>query len=321
MKKQIKLNAVVATLQFGQRLDQALKELFPKYSRSCLKTWILKQYVSVNGMIADKAKKKVFGGELISIHAEITDTTCLASRKIKLNIVYEDADILLINKPSQLVVHPGPGHHDDTVMNALLYHFPTSACIPRAGIVHRLDKDTTGLMVIAKTIPAQNNLLEALQKRKITREYEAIVTGRIIIDGKVDAPIGRHVTKRTHMAVNTTGKPALTYYHIIKNFRSHTWLKLRLDTGRTHQIRVHMSHITHPIVGDPIYSLRPRLPKGFSEDLITTLCSFNRQALHATMLRMSHPISGIAMEWHTKLPQDMLALIHAIRIDTENFQQ
>ncbi|VFP80485.1 23S rRNA pseudouridine(1911/1915/1917) synthase RluD [Candidatus Erwinia haradaeae] len=320
MQKKIKLNAKVSTLQLGQRLDQALKELFPNYSRSCLKTWILNQYVSVNGVIVDKAKKKVSGGELISIDAEIKERIFWDSKEIPLNIVYEDDEILLINKPSKLVVHPGPGHYDDTIMNAMLYHFPESACIPRAGIVHRLDKDTTGLMVIAKTISAHNYLLKNLRKREIIREYEAIVTGQIITSGKVDAPIGRHIRKRTHMAVNSMGKPAITHYSIIKNFRNHTWLRLQLETGRTHQIRVHMSHITHPIVGDPIYSGRPHLPKGSSEVFMAALSAFNRQALHATMLRMNHPISGIAMEWHTELPIDMIELINAIQTDTEKFK-
>ncbi|VFP87899.1 23S rRNA pseudouridine(1911/1915/1917) synthase RluD [Candidatus Erwinia haradaeae] len=321
MRKKIKLNAKVSLLQLGQRLDQTLKELFPNYSRSFLKAWILNQCVSVNGSIVDKAKKKVSGGELISIDAEIKERTCWVSKEIPLNIVYEDNEILLINKPSQLVVHPGPGHDDDTVMNAILYHFPESACIPRAGIVHRLDKDTTGLMVIAKTISAHNHLLQDLRKREIIREYEAIVSGRIIANGKVDAPIGRHIKKRTHMAVNSVGKPAITHYRIIKNFRHHTWLRLQLETGRTHQIRVHMSHISHPIVGDPIYSRHSNLPKGSSEVFMAALSAFNRQALHATMLRMRHPVSGIAMEWHTELPMDMVGLINEIQIDTENFQQ
>ncbi|VFP86198.1 23S rRNA pseudouridine(1911/1915/1917) synthase RluD [Candidatus Erwinia haradaeae] len=321
MQKKIKLNAKVSTLQLGQRLDQTLKELFPNYSRSCLKAWILNRYVSVNGIIVDKAKKKISGGALISIYAKIKERILWEPKEIPLNIVYEDDAILIINKPSQLVVHPGPGHDNDTIMNAILYYFPESACIPRAGIVHRLDKDTTGLMVIAKTISAHNNLLKDLRKRKIIREYEAIVTGRIITSGKVDAPIGRHIRKRTHMAVNSMGKSAITHYRIIKNFRNHTWLRLQLETGRTHQIRVHMSHITHPIVGDPIYSHHPYLQKGSSETFLATLCAFNRQALHATMLRMSHPISGIAMEWHTELPRDMVELINAIQTDTEKFQQ
>lgn len=263
----------------------------------------------------------MLGGEQIVIDAEIEEEARWEAQDIPLNIVYEDDDILVINKPRDLVVHPGAGNPDGTVLNALLHHFPAIADVPRAGIVHRLDKDTTGLMVVAKTVPAQTHLVESLQLREFTREYEAVAIGRMTAGGTVNEPISRHSTKRTHMAVHPMGKPATTHYRIMEHFRAHTRLRLRLETGRTHQIRVHMSHINHPLVGDPLYGGRPRPPKGASEAFIGTLRGFDRQALHATMLRLYHPITGIEMEWHAPLPQDMVDLINALKADTEEFKE
>jgi len=320
MAQQVQLTATVSEAQLGQRLDQTLAELFPDYSRSRIKEWILERRVSVNGTIIDKPKEKVFGGEHVSIDAEIEEEQRWEAQNIPLNIVYEDDDILVINKPRGLVVHPGAGNPDGTVLNALLYHYPPIADVPRAGIVHRLDKDTTGLMVVAKTVPAQTHLVETLQLRDITREYEAVAIGTMTAGGTVDQPMARHSTKRTHMAVHPMGKPATTHYRIMEHFRAHTRLRLRLETGRTHQIRVHMAHINHPLVGDPLYGGRPRPPKGASEAFITTLRVFDRQALHATMLRLYHPITGIEMEWHAPLPQDMVDLIDALKADTLEFR-
>lgn len=320
MAQQVKLNATVSESQLGQRLDQALAELFPDYSRSRIKEWILDRRVTVNGVIIDKPKEKVLGSEQIAIDAEIEEEARWEAQDIPLDIVYEDEDILVINKPRGLVVHPGAGNPDGTVLNALLHHFPAIIDVPRAGIVHRLDKDTTGLMVVAKTVPAQTHLVESLQLREITREYEAVAIGRMTAGGTVDEPISRHSTKRTHMAVHPMGKPATTHYRIMEHFRAHTRMRLRLETGRTHQIRVHMSYINHPLVGDPLYGGRPRPPKGASAAFISTLRQFDRQALHATMLRLYHPISGIEMEWHAPLPQDMVDLIAAMKADTEEFK-
>ncbi|MEN4890370.1 23S rRNA pseudouridine(1911/1915/1917) synthase RluD [Erwinia billingiae] len=320
MAQQVKLNATVSESQLGQRLDQALAELFPDYSRSRIKEWILDRRVTVNGVIIDKPKEKVLGSEQIAIDAEIDEEARWEAQDIPLDIVYEDEDILVINKPRGLVVHPGAGNPDGTVLNALLHHFPAIADVPRAGIVHRLDKDTTGLMVVAKTVPAQTHLVESLQLREITREYEAVAIGRMTAGGTVDEPISRHSTKRTHMAVHPTGKPATTHYRIMEHFRVHTRLRLRLETGRTHQIRVHMAHINHPLVGDQLYGGRPRPPKGASESFIAMLRKFDRQALHATMLRLYHPISGIEMEWHAPLPQDMVDLIAEMKADTAEFK-
>ncbi|HCT3783133.1 TPA: 23S rRNA pseudouridine(1911/1915/1917) synthase RluD [Proteus mirabilis] len=320
MSQQIRLNATVADSQLGQRLDQALAELFPDYSRSRIKEWILDNRVQVNDKIINKPKEKMLGGEKIEVDALIEEDVRWEPQNIPLNIVYEDDDILVINKPRDLVVHPGAGNPDGTVLNALLYRYPEIVNVPRAGIVHRLDKDTTGLMVVAKTVPAQTHLVEALQRREITREYEAVATGRMTAGGLVNEPISRHPTKRTHMAVHPMGKPAVTHYRVMEHFRAHTRLRLRLETGRTHQIRVHMAHIYHPLIGDQLYGGRPRPLKGASEEFRETLRRFDRQALHATMLRLYHPITGIEMEWHAPLPDDMVELIRVLKVDAEQFK-
>ncbi len=320
MAQEIQLTATINESQLGQRLDQALAELFPDYSRSRIKEWILDDRVQVNGRLVNKPKEKMLGGEQISIDALIDEDMRFEPQNLPLNIVYEDDDILVINKPRDFVVHPGAGNPDGTVLNALLYHYPDIADVPRAGIVHRLDKDTTGLMVVAKTVPAQTQLVESLQLREITREYEAVANGRMTAGGKVEEPISRHPTKRTHMAVNPMGKPAVTHYRVMEHFRAHTRLRLRLETGRTHQIRVHMAHINHPLVGDQLYGGRPRPLKGASDEFRDALREFDRQALHATMLRLYHPITGIQMEWHAPIPDDMVKLIEVLKADAQEHQ-
>ncbi|SMB78603.1 ribosomal large subunit pseudouridine synthase D [Pasteurella testudinis DSM 23072] len=320
MAKQLQLSTQIQLHQLGQRLDQALAECFPDYSRSRIKTWIEQDRVQVNGVVANKPREKVYGDEQILINVEIEEEDRFTAQDIPLNIVYEDDDILVINKPKDLVVHPGAGNPDGTVLNALLHHYPQIAEVPRAGIVHRLDKDTTGLMVVAKTIPAQTRLVYALQKRRITREYEAVAYGIMTKGGTVDQPMARHATKRTHMAVHPMGKPAVTHYRVMERFRNYTRLRLRLETGRTHQIRVHMAHIAHPLLGDQTYGGRPRPPKGASEAFLQVLRNFQRQALHAVMLRLEHPISGEVMEWHAPLPQDFVELVNALKADYELHQ-
>lgn len=320
MAQEIQLTATINESQLGQRLDQALAELFPDYSRSRIKEWILDDRVQVNGRLVNKPKEKMLGGEQISIDALIDEDMRFEPQNLPLNIVYEDDDILVINKPRDFVVHPGAGNPDGTVLNALLYHYPDIADVPRAGIVHRLDKDTTGLMVVAKTVPAQTRLVESLQLREITREYEAVANGRMTAGGKVEEPISRHPTKRTHMAVNPMGKPAVTHYRVMEHFRAHTRLRLRLETGRTHPIRVHMAHINHPLVGDQLYGGRPRPLKGASDEFRDALREFDRQALHATMLRLYHPITGIQMEWHAPIPDDMVKLIEVLKADAQEHQ-
>ncbi len=301
----------------GKRLDQTLAIMFPDYSRSRLKDWILAGSVTVNGEVLPRAREKMYGGEVIVIGAKVEAEQRFKAQNIKLEIVYEDDDILVINKPAGLVVHPGAGNPDGTVLNALLHYFPAIEVVPRAGIVHRLDKDTTGLMVVAKTIAAQTNLVDALQLREITREYEAVCNGLMTAGGLVDEPIGRHATKRTHMAVTFSGRPSVTHYRVMEKYRLHTRLRLRLETGRTHQIRVHMAHITHPLVGDPVYGGRPRPPKNATPELLTKLRSFKRQALHAAMLSLYHPITGELMTWHADLPDDFVELIALLQADTK----
>lgn len=312
---QITLSAEVQPEQMGQRLDQTLAELFPEYSRSRLKTWIEADLVKLNDRITNIPREKVLGGERIEIIVEVEDETRFEAENIPLNIVYEDDDIIVINKPKDLVVHPGAGNPNGTVLNALLYHYPPISEVPRAGIVHRLDKDTTGLMVVAKTIPVQTKLVRDLQKRKITREYEAVASGIMTKGGTVDQPMARHATKRTLMAVHPMGKPAVTHYRIMENYRNYTRLRLRLETGRTHQIRVHMAHIAHPLLGDQTYGGRPRPPKNASEDFMEVLRNFKRQALHAVMLRLAHPITGEMMEWYAPLPDDFVELLNALKAD------
>ena len=299
---QMTLTAEIQPEQMGQRLDQTLAELFPEYSRSRLKTWIEAKQVKMNGEIADIPRAKVYGGEQIEISVEVEDENRFEPQNIPLNIVYEDDDIIVINKPKDLVVHPGAGNPNGTVLNALLYHYPPI-------------KDTTGLMVVAKTIPAQTKLVRDLQKRKITREYEAVASGIMTKGGTVDQPMARHATKRTLMAVHPMGKPAVTHYRIMENFRNYTRLRLRLETGRTHQIRVHMAHIAHPLLGDQTYGGRPRPPKNASEAFTEVLRNFKRQALHAVMLRLAHPITGEMMEWYAPLPDDFVELLHALKAD------
>jgi 23S rRNA pseudouridine1911/1915/1917 synthase len=273
----------------------------------------------VNGEVVTKPRTKVMGGEEITLQAELEDEERWEAQDIPLDIVYEDEDIIVINKPRDFVVHPGAGTPDGTVLNALLHHYPDIAEVPRAGIVHRLDKDTTGLMVVAKTVPAQTRLVRALQKRNITREYEAIAIGRMTAGGKVDQPIGRHSTKRTLMAVAPLGKPAVTHYRVAEHFREHTRIRLRLETGRTHQIRVHMSYLQHPLLGDTAYGGRARIPTGASEELTAMIRGFDRQALHAVMLRFEHPITGEELEFHAPVPDDMVEMTEALRKDTEEF--
>ncbi|MDU0354526.1 23S rRNA pseudouridine(1911/1915/1917) synthase RluD [Paraglaciecola aquimarina] len=313
--EKIQLQANVPENLLGKRLDQALAEMFPDYSRSRIKEWILADYVKVDGEVLNKPREKLVGDELIEINAEIEIQVQHQAQSIALNIVYEDEHIMVINKPTNLVVHPGAGNGDGTVLNALLNHAPEIANVPRAGIVHRLDKDTTGLMVVAKTIPAQTHLVEQLQAREISREYEAVVIGTMVAGGTVDAPIGRHPTKRTNMAVRESGKPAVTHYRVKEKFRAHTYLRLKLESGRTHQIRVHMSHLRYPLVGDPAYGGRPKLPKACSEEMVNMLRTFRRQALHAIQLELTHPVSGEWMSWKAPLPEDFTALLQVLRDD------
>jgi 23S rRNA pseudouridine1911/1915/1917 synthase len=300
----------------GQRLDQVLATLLPDYSRSRLQAWIREGRVTVDGAPL-AASVRLRGGEEIGVRLpdERTDAPP-AAEPIALDIVHEDADLLVVNKPAGLVVHPGAGVAAGTLMNALLHHDPRLADVPRAGIVHRLDKDTTGLLLVARTLPAHKRLVELLAEREVHREYVALVQGQIIAGGTVDAPIGRHRTDRTRMAVSAGGREAVTHYRVAQRFSHHTLLRVMLETGRTHQIRVHLASIGHAVVGDPTYA-RLRLPRGASAECQAALSAFHRQALHAAHLELPHPVSDEPLAFDAPLPADMAQLIALLTGEVE----
>lgn len=312
-KQIVEESALVAVTSSGQRLDQVAAELFSVYSRSKLQAWIKSGELTVNGNKA-KTRDKMLGGEQLALKAELQEQGAWQAEAIDLDIVYEDEAILVLNKPMGLVVHPGSGNQSGTLLNALLHHSPELIHVPRAGIVHRLDKDTTGLMVVAKTLEAHTDLVAQLQDRSVSREYEAISQGVMTGGGMVEANIGRHPKQRTKMAVlNFGGKEAVTHYRLIQRFDAYTHIRLKLETGRTHQIRVHMAHIGYPLVGDSAYAGRFKIPKGLDKSLIEKLRLFPRQALHAAQLGLIHPVSGEYMEWEAELPADMVDLLAELR--------
>ncbi|MGI0912031.1 Ribosomal large subunit pseudouridine synthase D [Pseudomonas aeruginosa] len=302
----------------GQRLDQIAAQLFPEHSRSRLAGWIKDGRLTVDGAVL-RPRDIVHSGAQLVLEAEQEAQGERLAQDIELEIVYEDEHILVIDKPAGLVVHPAAGHQDGTLLNALLYHVPDIANVPRAGIVHRLDKDTTGLMVVAKTLEAHTKLVAQLQARSVSRIYEAIVIGVITSGGTIDAPIGRHGVQRQKMAVVDAGKVAVSHYRVLERFRAHTHTRVKLETGRTHQIRVHMSHIGYPLVGDPVYGGRFRIPPVASQTLVQTLREFPRQALHARFLELDHPATGVRMKWESPLPEDFLWLLSLLRQDREAF--
>jgi 23S rRNA pseudouridine1911/1915/1917 synthase len=293
----------------GKRLDLVLAELYPAYSRSRLQSWIKSGFIKVNGNIS-RQREILQGGEEITIAIESGPPDISNEKEaIPLDFIYMDDDIIVLNKPPGLVVHPGAGNSRHTLLNALLYHIPELDRLPRAGIVQRLDKDTSGVMIIARSLKAHASLVNQLQNRTVTREYQSIVQGVMTAGGKVDAPIGRHPLKRIRMAIVENGKQAVTHFKVIKRFTAHTHIQLRLETGRTHQIRVHMEHIRHHVVGDPVYGGRPKFPKHSSPELIETLQRFPRQALHASHLQVTHPITGQELNWQSPLPPDITKLL------------
>ena len=304
---------------FGQRLDQAVAQLLPEYSRSRLQQWIKKGNILLNGESC-KSKTKVSGGETLQVTIEQEQQGEWQAEKIPLDIVFEDETILVINKPIGLVVHPAVGNYNGTLLNALLYHCPELINVPRAGIVHRLDKDTSGILVVAKTLQAQTHLVNQLQNRAFEREYETIVQGEMISGGTVDEAIGRHPVHRVKMAVMknpNNGKEAITHYRIKERYRGYTCLQVKLETGRTHQIRVHLSYINFPIVGDPAYGGRLRLPPDSDDSLKQFLNYFKRQALHARHLGLKHPETGEWVEWEVDIPEDMQELKRLLKGYTE----
>ncbi|MES9823111.1 MAG: 23S rRNA pseudouridine(1911/1915/1917) synthase RluD [Candidatus Thiodiazotropha endolucinida] len=300
----------------GSRLDQVLSDQFPEFSRSRLQHWIKLGLVELDGRPC-KAKQRIRGGELINLRPIPQDEVEAEAQAIELDLVYEDEHLLVINKPAGLVMHPAAGNPDGTLLNGLLNYSRPLQQIPRAGIVHRLDKETSGLLVVAKTLQSQHALVGQLQARSVKREYLAIVQGEMIAGGTVDAPIGRHPVNRLRMTVHETGKQAVTHYRIEQRFRAHTLLRVRLETGRTHQIRVHMRHIRHPLLGDPLYGGRLKLPSAINDELAAAIKGFRRQALHATRLELIHPETGEQVAWEAPVPADMQQLIDLLAKDAK----
>lgn len=312
----IRHEAEVPLSAAGRRFDQALAEMFPDYSRSRLSGWIKSGAVTLDGQKV-VSRQLLRGGEHVRLEVELEIEVTSVAQNIALDIVYEDEHLLVLNKPSGLVVHPGAGNSAGTLLNGLLHHDPQLAELPRAGIVHRLDKDTSGLMVVARTLPVCTALVDLLSRHEVERQYEAVVMGTMVAGGTVDEPIGRSMGDRLRQAVRDEedGKRAVTHYRLRERFRAHSLLQCQLETGRTHQIRVHMAHIGHPLIGDPLYGGGLKLPKGASAALTATLRGFRRQALHAERLSFVHPASGEALSFSAERPADQRELIEALRAD------
>ncbi|HKM15250.1 MAG TPA: 23S rRNA pseudouridine(1911/1915/1917) synthase RluD [Marinospirillum sp.] len=318
MTQVIKQQAAVPVESSGKRLDQVAAELFPDFSRAKLQEWMKEGSLLCNGN-QGKPKNKVRVGDVLTIEAQQQEQLTDIPQDLELDVVYEDEHILLVNKPAGLVVHPAAGHADGTLLNALLFHCPSLKELPRAGIVHRIDKDTSGLLVVAKTLKAQNGLVEQLQSHSMGREYDAIALGVMTSGGTVDTQIGRHPKDRKRQAVVVTGgKDSVTHYRVVKRYRAHTHVRCNLETGRTHQIRVHMAHVRHPLVGDPVYGGRLKLPAGANEELKLMLRSFSRQALHARSLTLVHPETGKEMSWAVPLPDDFELLLTLLEEDVRS---
>ena len=298
----------------GQRLDQALAQMFPEYSRSRLKAWLLNGAVLVDGELW-RPRDRVAGGETVELQVVPEVAVRAGPEVIPLDVVFEDDALLVVNKPVGLVVHPGAGNVTGTLMNGLLHHAPSLEQLPRAGIIHRLDKDTSGLLLVAKTLLSHTALVRSLADRDISRQYLAVCNGVLTGGGTIDAPIARHSVDRTRMAVRESGKPAVTHYTVIERFRAHTYINVVLDTGRTHQIRVHFAYRRHALVGDPVYGGRLALPAGASEPLIKALREFRRQALHAKRLEFAHPESGEMLRLEALPPDDFGLLLRTLRED------
>jgi 23S rRNA pseudouridine1911/1915/1917 synthase len=316
----IKESQIVPNELGHKRFDQIAAQLFADYSRSRIQQWIKDGQLTVNGQ-ARKPKEKLIGGETLELNAVLEANESWEAEPIELNVVFEDEHIIVIDKPAGLVVHPGAGTPSGTVLNGLLYRYPELATVPRAGIVHRLDKDTTGLMVVARTIPAQTALAAQLLDRSMGREYWALCMGVMTGGGTVNEPIDRHPKHRTKMAVapEGMGREAITHYRVEERYRNHTLVRCKLETGRTHQIRVHLSHIGYPLVGDPLYAGRSRLPKGVAPEVMSVLKQFKRQALHAGYLELIHPVTSEMVSWESDIPDDFVELIEAMEAEIEHY--
>lgn len=300
----------------GLRLDQALARMVENCSRSFLQALMRDGRVRINGVIAVQKVRVATGDEVVVQLPAVTEEPGRAE-PIDLAVLFEDEDVIVLDKPAGLVVHPGAGNRDGTLMNALLHHCRDLFALPRAGIVHRLDKDTSGIMVVARNENARQVLIDDLKARRVGREYRAICVGRLISGGRIDAPIGRHPRNRLKMAVTGGGRPAVTHYRVIERFRAHTELRVTLETGRTHQIRVHMAHLGHPLLGDTLYGGQSRMPAGIGEKLRGAVSTFPRQALHAVKLTFNHPQSGAPLTFEAPLPEDYLALLRILREDRD----
>ncbi|WP_414703780.1 23S rRNA pseudouridine(1911/1915/1917) synthase RluD [Povalibacter sp.] len=314
MSQAIRHSLTIPDDHVGQRLDQVLAELLSEYSRTRIKDWIESGQILINGGKL-RPKDKVLGGERVEVDATLQEAVAVAPELIDLAIVHQDKHILIINKPAGLVVHPGAGNAAGTLQNALLHFDPDLVHLPRGGIVHRLDKDTSGLLVIARTLEAHTALVRALEVHDVQREYESIVTGVMTAGGTVDAPIGRHPVDRLKQTIRADGRESVTHYRVLHRYRGHTHVRLTLETGRTHQIRVHMAHIRYPLVGDRTYGGRLLLPKGATPELVEALRGFGRQALHAARLAFEHPVTGKPVEAVAPIPADMQELLAVLKRD------
>lgn len=309
---------IISIEQSGLRLDQAAAQLYPEFSRARLQQWIRAGELLVDGQ-QGRGKDKVLGGEALTLDQPEETLTRFDAETIALNILYEDESVLILNKPVGLVVHPAAGNYSGTLLNGLLAHCPQLSGLPRAGIVHRLDKDTSGLMVVAKTLQAHQDLVAQLQERTVSRLYDAVVQGVPTAGGTVNAPIGRHPVNRQKRSVGQgpDSREAITHYRIKGRYRSFTHLQCQLETGRTHQIRVHMAHVGYPLVGDQAYGGRMKPPKGAAPELLAFIQSYKHQALHARALGFNHPETGEYVEWESELPEDMRLLLSMLDQDRD----
>jgi 23S rRNA pseudouridine1911/1915/1917 synthase len=313
-KESISLKAQVTDEQAGHRIDQVAARLFPGYSRSRLQAWMKTGELTVNGQRC-KPRESALAGSWLVLDATLQSAENWAAEAMPLSIVYEDEELLVIDKQAELVVHPAAGHHQGTLVNGLLHYCPTLESLPRAGIVHRLDKDTTGLMVVAKNLKSHHALVKQLQSRSVSRQYEAVVQGVMTAGGTISAPLARHPVHRIKRAVSAGGQEAITHYRVVQRYAAHTHIRVNLETGRTHQIRVHMAHLKYPIVGDPLYGGRYRIPPNCAKELAGALETFKRQALHASELKLLHPATKLECRWEARLPDDFAGLLSLLHQD------
>ena len=313
-KESSSLKAQVTDEQAGHRIDQVAARLFPDYSRARLQAWMKTGELTVNGQHC-KPRESAIAGSWLVLDATLQSAENWAAEEMPLSIVYEDEELLVLDKQAELVVHPAAGHHQGTLVNGLLHYCPTLESLPRAGIVHRLDKDTTGLMVVAKNLKSHHALVKQLQSRSVSRQYEAVVQGVMTAGGTVSAPLARHPVHRIKRAVSADGQEAITHYRVVQRYAAHTHIRVNLETGRTHQIRVHMAHLKYPIVGDPLYGGRYRVPPNCAEELASALETFKRQALHASELKLLHPATKLECRWEARLPDDFADLLNLLHQD------